>query len=332
MKKYNITTFMLSLMLVFTMGKSSKAQQLGIYTNYLLNEFYYNPAVAGAREVYLANLNYRNQWVGFNEAPRTYMASVYGSWKGKRKAGVGASIVGDRSGLTQKTGFYLTYAYHFALTSKLRLGLGLSGGYQQYRIRLYDVRVVDSGDDMLTGNVLGAGAPDANAGFYLYHDKFWLGASGYQLLNSTLKFPNSASKIIPHYYVSGGLNIKLNKKNIIQPSALLRMNAPVPYQVDASVRWLYDNKFWLGATYRIDNAVCALAGFNYKDRFNIGYSFDYATGGMGKYSTGSHEIWLSWTINKKKKTLDEEDEEINNGVHDLYKQQQQKQKKNEETK
>ncbi|MBC7864101.1 MAG: type IX secretion system membrane protein PorP/SprF, partial [Bacteroidia bacterium] len=83
--------------------QQGSSQQLGIYTNYLLNEFYYNPAVAGARDVYVANLNYRNQWVGFNEAPRTYMASIYGSYKNKRKIGLGANVVGDRSGLTQRT-------------------------------------------------------------------------------------------------------------------------------------------------------------------------------------------------------------------------------------
>jgi type IX secretion system PorP/SprF family membrane protein len=299
-----------------------KAQQLGIYSNYLLNEYYYNPAVAGTRDVFLANLNYRNQWVGFNEAPRSYMASVYGSWKGKRKVGLGANVTAERAGLIQKTGVYATYAYHFAFTEKLRLGLGVSGGYQQYRIRLYDVRVVDNGDDMLTGNVLNAGAPDMNAGFYLYHDKFWLGASGFQLLNSKLNFASSNSKLTAHYYASAGVNLKINKKNIIQPSFLLRMNQPLPYQVDASLRWMYDKKFWAGLSYRTDDSYCVLAGFNYKDLINIGYSFDYPFNGLQKYSSGSHEIWLSWTMNKKKKTLDEQDEEINNSVHDLFKQKQ----------
>jgi type IX secretion system PorP/SprF family membrane protein len=278
--------------------------------------------------VYLANINYRNQWVGFNEAPRSYMASVYGSYKNKRKVGLGLSMVGERAGLTQRTGGYLTYAQHFSFTEKLRLGLGVSAGYMQYRIRLYDVRVVDSGDDMLTGNVMNANAPDLNAGIYFYHDAFWLGASGFQLLNSKLQFPNSNSTLTHHYYVTGGANIKFNKKNVLQPSFLARYNAPVPVQVDASLRWLYDNKFWLGFTYRTDDAYCVMLGYNYKDRINFGYSYDYTFSNIQKYSMGSHEIWLSYTINKKKKTLDEEDEEINNSIHDLFKEQN-KNKQNE---
>lgn len=304
-----------------------KAQQLGIYTNYLLNEFYYNPAIAGSRDVILANINYRNQWVGFNEAPRSYTGSVYGSWKNKRKVGLGVSLVGERSGLTQRTGGYLTYAYHFKFTEKLRLGLGVSAGFLQYRVRLYDVRVVDSGDDMLTGNVMNANAPDLNAGLYFYHDVFWIGASGFQLLQSKLQFASSNSKLTQHFYATGGVNIKLNKKNVLQPSFLLRYNGPVPYQVDGSLRWLYDNKFWLGVTYRTDDAYCALVGFTYKDRISIGYSYDYTFSNIQKYGMGSHELWLSYTINKKKKTLDEEDEEINNSVNELFKQQNNKEQK-----
>ncbi len=309
-------------------SRDGAAQQMGIYTNYLLNEFYYNPAIAGSRDVFLANINYRNQWVGFNEAPRSYTASVYGSWKNRRKAGIGMSVVGERGGLTQRTGGYLTYAYHFSFTEKLRMGLGVSAGFLQYRVRLYDVRVVDSGDDLLSGNVMNANAPDLNAGLYLYHDKFWLGLSGFQLLKSKLQFANSNSNLIMHYYATGGINVKVNKKNVIQPSFMLRYSEPVPYQFDASLRWLYNKMFWLGVSYRTDDAYCAMLGFNYKDRINFGYSYDYTFSNIQKYSTGSHEIWLSYTINKKKKTLDEEDEEINNGVHDLFKQQNQK-KQNE---
>ena len=171
-----------------------------------------------------------------------------------------------------------------------------------------------------------------NAGVYLYHPKFFLGGSGFQLLNNRFKSSttsnlyagnNTNSTLTAHFYVMGGVNIKINKKNTIQPSFLVRQNGPVPYQADLSARWLYDNKFWVGATYRTSDAYCVLAGFNYKDLFNIGYSYDTPFTNMKRYSMGSHEIWLSWTINKKKKTLDEEDEEINNGVHDLFKQKKQ---------
>ena len=40
-------------------------QQQFVFTNYLLNQYYYNPALAGSQNFHTASLGYRNQWVGF---------------------------------------------------------------------------------------------------------------------------------------------------------------------------------------------------------------------------------------------------------------------------
>ncbi|MBK8366133.1 MAG: type IX secretion system membrane protein PorP/SprF [Bacteroidetes bacterium] len=82
-KNLYISLFLLS-MIVFS--KYSIAQQLPIYTNYILNPYAYNPAVAGSKPNAVMNLNYRNQWVGFQDAPKTYMISLH-SPIGKQKSG-----------------------------------------------------------------------------------------------------------------------------------------------------------------------------------------------------------------------------------------------------
>ncbi|MCD6068476.1 MAG: putative rane protein [Bacteroidetes bacterium] len=321
---------------ILAVSNKVKAQQLGIFTNYLLNDYYYNPAVVGAKDVAIANLSYRRQWTGFTDAPVSYMGSVYGSVKNKRKVGLGGTIIGDKSGLLQRTGGYFTYAYHFDLTKKLRLGLGISAGFLQYRIKLYDVRVIDNGDDMLTGNVLSSNAFDANSGFYLYHEKFFVGVSGNQLLNYKLPFANSNSRLKPHMYGMAGYNFKFGsgkvKKNELQPSFMVReANNNVNIQGDLSLKYTYNKAFWIGAMYRTETAVCALVGFNYKDRFNVAYAYDYALNRINQYSMGTHEFWLSYTITKKKRSLSEEEEALDNSVQQLYKEQQlQQQKKKEE--
>ena len=49
------------LLLVLVSGKTIIAQQLPINTNYVLNNYAYNPAVAGSKDHAVANFNYRNQ-------------------------------------------------------------------------------------------------------------------------------------------------------------------------------------------------------------------------------------------------------------------------------
>lgn len=323
MKKH-IYIFIL-FVLFSTIALQTKAQQLGIFTNYLLNDYYYNPAVVGAKDVAIANLSYRNQWAGFNEAPVSYMGSVYGSIKNKRKVGLGGTVIGDRSGLIQRTGGYFTYAYHFDLTKKLRLSMGLSAGFLQYRIKMYDARIIDNGDNVLEGNVISSNAFDANSGIYLYHSNFFLGLSGNQLLNYKVSIPNANSRLKPHLYATGGYNYKFGsgkeKKNELQPSFLLRSsNKNNTTQADVSLKYTYNKGFWIGLTYRTESAACALVGFNYKDKFNVAYAYDYSLNRINQYSVGSHEFWLSYTITKKQRSLTEEELELDNSVQQLYKQ------------
>jgi len=321
MKKY---IYILSLCF-FVSVTEMKAQQLGIFTNYLMNDYYYNPAVVGAKDVAIANLSYRNQWAGFTDAPVSYLGSVYGSIKNKRKVGLGGTFIADKSGLIQRTGGYFTYAYHFDLTKKLRLGLGLSAGFLQYRIRMYDARIIDNGDNVLEGNVVSSNAFDANSGVYLYHENFFVGLSGKQLLNYKVPLPNANSRLKPHLYLMAGYNFKFGsgkeKKNEIQPSILLRStNKNNTTQADVTLKYTYNKGLWLGLTYRTESAACVLVGFNYKNKFNVAYAYDYSLNKINQYSTGSHELWLSYTITKKQRSLTEEELELDNSVQQLYKQ------------
>ncbi len=100
------------LILFIIVAQNSWGQQLYSNTNYLLNEFDYNPAIAGSKNVQMANVGFRKQWSGFEGAPLTINANFYGSYKSQMKHGYGVSVVADKTGLMQKTGVYLNYAYH----------------------------------------------------------------------------------------------------------------------------------------------------------------------------------------------------------------------------
>ena len=101
-----------------------KAQQLPIYTNYLLNSYAYNPAVAGSKKDLVVNVNYRNQWVGFEDAPKTYGISLHSGLGKEKKAAIGALLNSDNTGLLSKTSGYLTFAYHVKLNKTYKTGIG----------------------------------------------------------------------------------------------------------------------------------------------------------------------------------------------------------------
>ncbi|MEX1002804.1 MAG: type IX secretion system membrane protein PorP/SprF [Crocinitomicaceae bacterium] len=323
-----IVTISVIVLLSFKM----EAQQQHVFTNFLMNDYYYNPAIAGSKDVHYANIGFRSQWVGFDDAPVTIYGNYYGSIKNKRKHGYGISIVNDRSGLVSNTGFLLNYAYHVKLGEKVRLGMGIRPGYQQYNIRLYDAQLADANDNVLSSTgVLSTGALDLSAGLNLYSDKFFVMMSMRHILGAAIEFTGFNDGLSKHYTVIGGYKwlvngkkkvpldedgkpIKKKKDFELMPVLMVNYVAPLTPQGSVMLRATYDKKYWLGLTYRTEDAVGVSLGVKLKNRLTIGYAFDYSLGAVKTYNSGTHEIMLSFQTTSKKPSLDEQDEELNNSI------------------
>ncbi len=319
------------LTIIFIVGLCTfaNAQQQGVYSNFLMNDYYYNPAIAGSKDVHMANLSYRNQWVGFEDAPVNMNANFYGSVRNKGKAGYGASIVSEKSGLVNNTGIYLNYAQHFKLSKKLKLGFGIQPGYIQYRVKLYDAVLADQGDEVLTGSVYSANAIDVNAGFHLYSKKFFLMGSMQHLLTKQIQFTSYNSNLAFHYNAIVGYTFDFPKKKFeLQPSFMIKYTSPVPMQWTGMLKGTFNNKIWAGLIFRSDDAIGLSLGIKLKERLNIGYGYDYSVSKIRKYNSGSHEVMLSFVITKKKPTLEEEDDKLNNSIMEDMKQKMEEKEKN----
>lgn len=308
MKKHLFISVILAALLFY----KTTAQQLPIYTNYLLNPYAYNPAAAGAMKNLVVNVNYRNQWVGFQDAPVTYGINIHSGLGKEKKAAVGALLSSDNTGMLSKTSGYLTFAYHVKLNKTYKLGLGVSIGMLQYRIKLYDAKVADSGDELLTGNLLSNNVFDSNGGLYFYSDKLFVGLSGFQYLGNKITWKDSKSTLNPHYYITAGYMFDVSKKISIQPAALVKFSKPVPAQPEFSLRVFYNKMIWVGASHRLHDATSALAGVTtLKNKLTIAYAYDIPATKIRTYTSGSHEIMLTYQFIKPKRKLNADEEELN---------------------
>ena len=319
------------LLIIFgvALAGNSIAQQRAVYSNFLLNDYYYNPAIAGSKTVHIANVSYRNQWVGFEGAPSLIMGNFYGSLKNKGKMGYGVSLISESTGITQNTTVYLNYAHHFRLSDNIKLGLGIKPGYMQYRVRLYEAQLADEGDEVLTGNIYSASALDMSAGFHLYSPKFFVMGSVQHLLGKEVQFTSYNSNLTFHYNAIAGYNIKFKKNKFeLQPSVMLRYTEPVPIQITGMLRAMFAGKFWVGLLYRTDDAAGISLGLSIKERFTVAYGYDYTISELSKHQSGSHEVMLSFVITKKKPTLEEEDDKLNNSIMEEMKKKMEEQDEN----
>ena len=66
------------------------------------------------------------------------------------------------------------------------------------------------------------------------------------------------------------------------------------------VIYVIQEKFTLGAAYRWDAAMSALAGFQVNDNWFIGYGYDAEVTILANYNSGSHELFLRYEFSRKK--------------------------------
>lgn len=281
-----LSLLMLTVSVVFS-------QQLPHFSQYYLNDYLINPAVAGSRPYFEGKSAHRYQWEGITDAPRTYTLSVNGPTK-NQKMGLGGYLFTDNVGPTRRTGANLSYAYHVRVSDKLKLGMGISAGVIQFMIDGSKITLRESDDDIITNGVQSVLLPDAGFGLYLYHEKYYLGFSAPQLLNSRVTFfkdgRNPEGTLPSHFFMSGGYKFKLAEDFILEPSVFVKYVKPAPVQVEGTLRLIYQEKVWLAGTYRDKDAITASIGYLINNYFTVAYGFDFTTTNLRNYSNGTHEL------------------------------------------
>ena len=286
------------------MGSMLQAQQLPQLSQFMLNDFAVNPAIAGMNDYYQIKTSVRNQWVGIEDAPKTTLLSIYG--KSSDHVGLGGSVFNDQTGPTSRAGASLTYAYHLNFTDEVKMSMALSGGFTQFKIDKEDWNLKDDRDHILDGSEVVNLVPDATFGLNIYEeDKWYLGIAVPQLLNSKLTlidedFANNISvdmdgSLARHIYVMGMYNIEVDHYWDLQPSVLFK-TVSNQNQIDMGLKTIYSDKFWMGMDYRTNGDISALLGFIIQEKFMIGYSYDIPNPDISQYTSGSHEFMFGVTF------------------------------------
>ena len=197
----------------------------------------------------------------------------------------------------------LAYAYHFKVTDKSKLSLGLAGYIMQYVLDNTMLTLDEQNDNAIQGNKVTAILPDATGGAYFYSDNYYIGLAIPQLFQTKIDLQAETSELntlVRHYFFTGGYKFKIDDEFEIEPSFLLKAISQAPVQLDINTKVLYKKMVWLGASYRHDESFVLMLGFE-KGNFNLGYSYDATLSNIRKYSSGSHEIFLGMNIPKGKK-------------------------------
>lgn len=298
MKKFIVSTAFLFA------GFAAFSQQDAQFTQNMFNKLSVNPGSAGHNGGICGTILTRSQWMGFDGRPQTHLFSADALLANKH--GVGLSIFQDKLGIESSFVGKLAYSYHLYGLGPGVLGIGAEVGIINKSF----------GDDFVAidNPTLDPSIPNANtsamtfdAGFGLYYyvpNKMYVGISTLHIPQSELEDVQDINSALNyaqarHYYIMAGYDWDINQdqKWIIKPSILAKTDA-ASTQLDATVLALYNKMVWGGVSYRVQDAIAALAGFDFTSMgvpgLKLGVSYDITTSTLGDHSSGSLEFMLKY--------------------------------------
>ena len=302
------------LLLIFffvALGMQARAQQRPQYSQYMLNNFLLNPAITGIEDYADVRVSHRRQWVGLEGAPVTSYVTAHtplnkgASGNKYHRAlahhGIGASFYTDKTGPLRTSSVSFSYAYHLPLTTTLNVSAGASAGIIRNTVNSAELELTNPNDPLIGGGTINNNVFDLNLGLWLYSKNFSVGVSGAQLLEDVGSFqPAEGAEatfgLQRHYFVTGAYRFEPTDWLDVIPSVMLKLADPSPASIDANVRVLYDERFWVGASYRHEDALVGMVGVYVSPLLDISYSYDATSSSLNRVSAGTHEVVIGFKL------------------------------------
>lgn len=300
---------------------AAKAQGDAMLTQYWALPTYYNPGAAGDTDNLRLRGGGRLQWIGIDNAPKTFVVAADMPFKlFNKKFGVGLVAQQESMGLFRNLTVNAQIGYKLKLfkgelTGSLQIGF-LNEQFKGSEVYIpSDDDYHQPDDDAIPNRDVSGNALDLGVGLFYTHRKFWAGISLLHANNPTVSFSSegesgSGSSSLPSgdgvakkyqftakraAYFMAGSNIPVkNTLFEVIPSLIVRSDFTfTDFEITGRLR--YNKLFTAGLGYRYNDAVSLMLGAEIKGIF-IGYSYDYHTSDISKASSGSHEIVAGYNL------------------------------------
>jgi type IX secretion system PorP/SprF family membrane protein len=327
------------LMLTFTISMSAAGQAKPSYSQYVLNNYILNPAVAGIENYTDIKVSNRNQWTGINGAPVTSYFSIHapiGKTDLRTSAtsfnvpgenprgeqywsqytapdahhGIGMIAMNDKAGYINRWSLFASYAYHKPLGIRTTLSAGFNAGITSVYLdrSQIDFATLDPTDPAVgySNGELRKLKPEVGAGLWLYSADYFLGMSVQNIVPGKISFAknnNYATYYTPNYFLTAGYRFLLTDQLNLIPSVMVQYWQPQLLGVHANAKLQYQDRFWVGGSYRYGDLISGysgMAGLNISNTFNISYSYEVATTNrLRAYTGNTNEIMIGFMIGNK---------------------------------
>ncbi|NBP69091.1 MAG: type IX secretion system membrane protein PorP/SprF [Cytophagia bacterium] len=325
----------LSVLLISLIPLLSSGQQRPYYTQYILNPYVSNPALAGIENYWDLKLSYRSQWSGVPGAPQTVYFTAHGPMRllietnktstatksqgiknaarnkiAPRKkllphSGFGFSLVTDKAGPVDILTFNAAYAYHLNLTPHTSLSAGASVGLQTIRINAdaLDFGPTNPNDPVSTNGINSSNLkPDMSVGLWIYAPVYFIGIAAQNIIPAEAAYSRDGianGQMVTHASFIAGYKYYINNRLNFIPSAMIRYVRHTPFNFDVNAKLQFEKIGWVGVSYRHNQSVAAMLGMNINQALSFGYTYDFSTSQLKNLNSGAHEVVIGFLISKQ---------------------------------
>ncbi len=291
------------LTLVLLGSTGAVAQQDPHYTQYFDNMLFINPAYAGSRGMLNMTAIHREQWVGFEGRPRSSTFSIHSPLP-YESVGVGLTAVNDNIGPMNQTMVYADVSYTLSFKNhKGKLAFGAKGGINLINIGRDGLNTDTPNDPKVLRNIRNNVNPNFGFGIYYHTPGFFLGVSTPKMLEQSYDELSKTNLERRHYFGTIGGVFSVSDHWKLRPSALVKLTEGAPLSLDASLAAIYNEKLWIGASYRLMAAVGVFVQVQISPQFKVGMASDFGTQKLRNYNDGSFELLLSYDFTFKKEGI-----------------------------
>ncbi len=303
------------ILMAIGLSTAATAQQESQFTQFMYNKMAYNPGSAGSNGVPEATVFYRNQWMGFEGAPKTQGANFQSTWL-QNRVGLGANLVHRSIGIQDRMTLDAAYAYRVR-AFRGTLGAGLQASVRYFRNNYLDPRLQGtqpvSTDAAVPQDAMSKILPNFGFGLYYQGEQFYLGLSAPRLVANNIDFAKAGSvlsKEVQHFYLMSGYKWAVAEGVELTPQFLFKYVKNAPLDGDFNLNATLNERFIAGLTYRLGGgqvssageSIDLLAGVQATPKIFVALSYDIGMTQLRKYHNGSVELVARYFFREPTKT------------------------------
>lgn len=283
---------------VVTLSGSGLFGQHHMTSLYPINPSLANPAFIGYHQRSEIMLNFRQQWLGINEAPQ--VANFQFNTALTPLLALGVQIQKDKRGPLQTNEANLLVAYRVLLGASSSLNFGLSGGIA--KDGLNSKASYNPTDPAISGLLTGKLSPTLKFGTYYQMGGFRLGVTFTEMLPQRPWSVTSDNRVDAKPYENFLLAVdyRLSPSGsplAVHPFVQYYHDKLIPDYAEAGALIHYRDLVYLGGVYRQQYGPGMLLGLQNKN-LRVGYSYEFAPNQVPSLGQGSHQIQISYRFGR----------------------------------